>query len=130
LSFSVVLAFDAGMDIFANEDVIIKTKSWGLVKTGIAMELPDGFEAQVRSRSGLAVKNGVFVLNSPGTIDAGFRGEIGVILCNLGESDFKVVKGSRIAQLVVSKLTEFEYNEKDTLSNSDRGEKGFGSSGI
>lgn len=121
---------DAGMDLYSTEDITIPSKSWGLVHTGLSLELPENTEAQVRSRSGLALKNGVFVLNSPGTIDQGYRGEIGVILCNLSEQDFAVKKGDRIAQLVVLDLCQTEILEATSLSKTSRGTGGFGSSGV
>ena len=92
---------DAGLDLCASERCEIAPKSWGLVKTGLAVKLPNGTEAQIRSRSGLALKRGVFVLNSPGTIDEGYRGEVGIILCNLSDENFVVNVGDRIAQMVV-----------------------------
>lgn len=88
---------DAGMDIYSNEEVIIPARSWGLVKTGFSMELPAGYEAQVRSKSGLSLKSGLIVLNSPGTIDENYRGEVGVILMNVAQTDYKVEKHQKIA---------------------------------
>lgn len=122
--------FDAGMDLRACESATIKAKSWGVVSTGLAMEMPADCEAQIRSRSGLAAKNGVFVLNSPGTIDAGYRGEIGVVLCNMADEDFVVNVGDRIAQMVIAKLCTYETLEDENLSNSARGTSGFGSTGV
>ncbi len=122
---------DAGMDLYSVEDVTIAAGAFGLVRTGLCMELAPKTEAQIRSRSGLALKNGVFVLNSPGTIDEGYRGELGVILANLGKSDFQVHTGDRIAQMVIADLcicTPVE--KKEDLSDTARGKGGFGSSGV
>lgn len=122
---------DAGYDLFSIEEVTIAPKEYKLVKTGIALELPQGTEAQIRSRSGLALKSGVAVLNSPGTIDAGYRGEIGVILINHSNETFHVDKHMKIAQMVIQKLTEVELIKTELeLNVSDRGEGGFGSTGL
>ncbi len=121
---------DAGLDLCASERCEIAPKSWGLVKTGLAVKLPRGTEAQIRSRSGLALKKGVFVLNSPGTIDEGYRGEIGIILCNLSDERFIADVGDRVAQMVVSKLYQFEIKTGDVDQDTERGEGGFGSSGV
>jgi dUTP pyrophosphatase len=101
-----------------------------LIPTGIKVELPKGFELQVRSRSGLALKEGLFVLNSPGTVDMGYRGEVGVILCNLGSSEFIVEPGMRIAQAVISSIPEVKIIRVDKVSETSRGAGGFGSTGI
>ncbi|MDR2007645.1 MAG: dUTP diphosphatase [Alphaproteobacteria bacterium] len=121
----------AGVDLKANitVDVILKPMERVLIPTGISMELPNGFEAQVRSRSGLSIKNGVIVLNSPGTIDSDYRGEIGVILINLGSESFTIKRGDRIAQMVVSQYTKANFVSAD-LNNTQRGSGGFGSTGI
>ncbi|MDR0454335.1 MAG: dUTP diphosphatase [Deferribacteraceae bacterium] len=121
---------DAGMDIRANESCIIEPSEFKLVKTGLKIELPEGYEAQIRPRSGLASKFGVTVLNSPGTIDSGYRGEIGVILINHGKNNFVINKGERIAQLVVSRYSHVNWVVSEELSGSKRGEDGFGSSGV
>lgn len=121
---------DAGMDVFSNEDKIIKPKTWEVIKTGFCMELPKGYEAETRSKSGIALKNGVFVLNSPGTIDENYRGEVMVILMNLGEKDYIVKRFDKIAQMVINKVEHFDFLEVDDLSNTNRQEKGFGSTGI
>lgn len=121
---------DAGMDIFSNEEVVIKAKSWALVKTGFAMELPHGFEAQVRSKSGLSLKSGLIVLNSPGTVDENFRGEVGVILMNVADTDYKVEKHQKIAQMVINKVEHFKCVEVESTSASNRGMGGFGSTGV
>ncbi len=124
--------FSAGMDLFANlnESITIKPLERKLISTGIFIELPIGFEAQVRSRSGLALKNGIICLNSPGTIDADYRGEIGVILANISKEDFAVNDGDRIAQLVIAKHETGEWIEVESLEDSQRGTGGFGSTGI
>ena len=121
----------AGLDIRANIDASITIHSLerALVKTGIFMELPVGYEAQVRPRSGLAYKKGVTVLNSPGTIDADYRGEVGVILVNLSNEPFVIEDGERIAQLVIAKHEQISWDEVTSLEESDRGSGGFGSTG-
>lgn len=122
----------AGMDLVAaiEEDVTIEPGKVQIVPTGIAIALPDGFEAQVRPRSGLAAKNGVTVLNAPGTIDADYRGEIKAILINHGSDDFIVSRGMRIAQMVITEYTKVSLHEVDDLEETARGEQGFGSTGV
>ncbi|RXJ52495.1 dUTP diphosphatase [Gelidibacter gilvus] len=122
----------AGMDLRANlsESRILKPLERSIVGTGLFLELPIGVEAQVRPRSGLAAKKGITVLNAPGTIDADYRGEIGVILVNLSNEDFEIVNGERIAQLVIAKHERAEWHAVETLSETDRGEGGFGSTGV
>lgn len=120
----------AGMDLCANEENVIVPGERVLVRTGLFIELPIGYEAQVRPRSGLALKKGITVLNSPGTIDADYRGEIGVILVNHGEEIFKFTTGDRIAQLVVAKIEQVEFEEVLLLDETNRGTGGFGSTGI
>lgn len=122
----------AGMDLRANlgAPVVLKPLGRAIVPTGIFMELPMGYEAQVRPRSGLAAKKGVTVLNAPGTIDADYRGEVGVILVNLSNEDFTVENGERVAQMVIAKHERAEWVEVETLSETDRGAGGFGSTGI
>lgn len=122
----------AGMDLRANitESITLKSLERAIVKTGLFIELPIGYEAQVRPRSGLAAKKGVTVLNSPGTIDADYRGEIGVILVNLSHEDFVIENGERIAQLIIAKHERAEWQEVQELSETSRGEGGFGSTGI
>ena len=120
---------DAGFDLYASEDFSLKAHGFGCVPTALSIELPTGYEAQVRPRSGLAAKYGVTVLNAPGTIDAGYRGEVKVILINHGESDFEITAGMRIAQLVVSPVLSARFVETASLEQSERGEGGFGSSG-
>ena len=121
----------AGLDLRANisETIELKPLERCIVGTGLFIELPVGVEAQVRSRSGLAVKNGVCVLNSPGTIDADYRGEIGVVLVNLSKEDFSIINGERIAQLVISRHERAVWQEVEKLSVTERGEGGFGSPG-
>ncbi len=121
----------AGMDLRANlaEPIILKPLQRVLVPTGLFIQLPIGYEAQVRSRSGLAFKNGVTVLNSPGTIDADYRGEIKVILVNLSSDDFLVTNGERIAQMIVTKHEKAELIEADSLEDTKRGAGGFGHTG-
>lgn len=120
---------DAGMDIRSVEDLVIPAGGRALVHTGLVMMLPPKYEAQVRPRSGLALKYGVTVLNTPGTIDSGYRGEVGVILANFGDADFEVKKGDRIAQIVVAPVTKARIYEVDYVDDTDRGKGGFGSSG-
>ena len=122
----------AGMDLRANieEPINLKPMQRTLVKTGLHIELPKGFEAQVRSRSGLAFKKGITVLNSPGTIDADYRGEIGVILINLSSEDFIIEDGERIAQMVIAKHENIKWVEVNSLEETERGSGGFGSTGI
>jgi len=122
----------AGMDLRANIDksIILKPLERAIVKTGLFMELPVGFEAQVRPRSGLAAKKGITVLNSPGTIDADYRGEIGVILVNLSNEEFEIKDGERVAQMVVAKHEQIQWVETQDLESSDRGSGGFGSTGV
>jgi dUTP pyrophosphatase len=121
----------AGVDLRANIDasITLKPLERTLVKTGLFIELPIGYEAQVRPRSGLAYKNGVTVLNTPGTIDADYRGEIGVILVNLSNEEFVIENGERIAQLVIAKHEQAEWNLVEELSDTERGVGGFGSTG-
>lgn len=125
-------ALSAGVDLLAaiDAETIILRGGRALIPTGIAIALPPGFEAQIRPRSGLALKHGVTVLNSPGTIDADYRGEVGVILANLGSETFTVTRGMRIAQLVVAAVTRLAWREVDALPESSRGSGGFGSSGV
>lgn len=121
----------AGMDLRANlsEPVTLAPLARTIVKTGLFIELPVGYEAQVRPRSGLAAKKGITVLNSPGTIDADYRGEIGVILVNLSNDEFTIENGERVAQLVISRHEHISWNEVEVLEESDRGAGGFGSTG-
>ena len=122
----------AGMDLRANisESITLQPLERAIVKTGLFIELPIGFEAQVRPRSGLAAKNGVTVLNAPGTIDADYRGEVGVILVNLSNEAFTIHNGERIAQLIIAKHERAEWKLVSELSETVRGEGGFGSTGV
>jgi len=123
---------DAGLDLFAIEEIRLKPQGRSLVRTGISVQLPRATEGQIRPRSGLALQHGVTVLNSPGTIDEGFRGEISVLLVNLGEDDFEILPGMKIAQLVIRNVVAVDVQEVDdlrALSPTDRGRKGFGSTG-
>jgi len=121
----------AGLDLKANLDqsIILKPLERVLVKTGLFLEIPDGFEAQIRPRSGLAFKNGITVLNSPGTIDADYRGEIGVILINLSSENFEIKDGERIAQMVFASVEQANWIHANELSDTQRGTGGFGSTG-
>lgn len=122
----------AGMDLRAHltEPIVLKPLERAIVKTGLYIELPVGYEAQVRPRSGLAAKKGITVLNTPGTIDADYRGEIGVILVNLSSDEFVVENGERIAQLVIAKHERAEWFEVEELTETSRGAGGFGSTGV
>ena len=122
----------AGLDLRANltEPITLKPLGRILIKTGLFIELPEGYEAQVRPRSGLAYKKGVTVLNSPGTIDADYRGEIGVILINLSEEEFIIENGERVAQMVIARHEQASWIETETLEASERGAGGFGSTGV
>lgn len=122
----------AGMDLRANitAPITLKSLERTIVKTGLFIELPIGYEAQVRPRSGLAAKKGITVLNSPGTVDADYRGEIGVILVNLSNEDFTIENGERVAQLIIAKHERAEWLEVELLSETSRGEGGFGSTGV
>ena len=124
--------FSAGMDLRANleESILLKPFQRLVVKTGLFISLQQGYEAQIRPRSGLALKKGITVLNSPGTIDADYRGEIGVILINLSDSDFEINTGDRIAQMIIAKHEIIEWEAVDKLDGSVRGDKGFGSTGV
>lgn len=121
---------DAGLDLFSVDDVIILPGESKLIKTGIQIELPKDTEAQVRPRSGLALKNQITVLNTPGTIDEGYRGEVGVILINHGKQQFHVEKGMKIAQMVIKPVLKVTVKEVEELTDTTRGEGGFGSTGL
>ena len=122
----------AGMDLRANieEAITLKPLERAIVKTGLFIALPQGFEAQVRPRSGLAAKKGITVLNAPGTVDADYRGEIGVILVNLSNDDFVINDGERVAQLVIAKHETVSWEEVEVLDETKRGSGGFGSTGV
>ena len=121
---------DAGMDVRSVESLVIEPGGRKLVRTGLVMVLPPGYEAQVRPRSGLALKNGVTVLNAPGTIDEGYRGEVGVILANFGAEAFRVEKGAKIAQIVVAPCIQATVEETAEVDETARGAGGFGSTGV
>lgn len=121
---------DSGMDLFSVENITLAPGDRKLVKTGIKIELPPNTEAQIRPRSGLAYKNGITVLNTPGTIDEGYRGEIGIILINHSKNIFEILKGMKIAQMVIIPILRPQIIETNDLSTSKRGEGGFGSTGI
>ncbi len=124
-------AGDAGMDLYSVQDDIIEPLTWKLIPTGLACKLPEGTEGQVRSKSGIALKNGVFVLNTPGTVDENYRGEIGVILYNLNTKEpFVIKKGQKIAQYVINKIEYVKTVEVKELDTTSRGEGGFGSTGL
>lgn len=122
----------AGADVcaFLKEDVVIHHGEYTLVPTGLYFEIPEGYEIQVRPRSGLAFKNGVTVLNTPGTIDSDYRGELKVLLVNLGKEDFTVKSGDRIAQIILAPVTQADFVQAELLSQTERGEGGFGSTGV
>ncbi|GGA68159.1 deoxyuridine 5'-triphosphate nucleotidohydrolase [Flavobacterium palustre] len=122
----------AGMDLRANltESIVLQPLDRTIVKTGLFIELPIGYEAQVRPRSGLAAKHGITVLNSPGTVDADYRGEIGVILVNLSNQAFEIQNGERVAQLIIAKYERAEWIEVEELTETSRGAGGFGSTGV
>ena len=122
----------AGMDLCAavSEDVTLAPGARAIIPTGFSVALPPGYEAQVRPRSGLAAKNGVTVANAPGTIDADYRGEVGVILVNLGQESFTITRGARIAQMIVAPVTMIAWQETGALSDTARGAGGFGSTGV
>lgn len=121
---------DAGLDLFSTEEITIKPFERKLVHTGIRIQLPKNTEAQIRPRSGLALKNGLTVLNTPGTIDEGYRGEVGIILINLSNEDFKVEVGMKVAQMVIKPVIEVDIEEVVHLTETTRGEGGFGSTGV
>ena len=122
----------AGADVCAllSEDVVIESGEYKMIPTGLFLEIPEGFEVQVRPRSGLAAKNGVTVLNTPGTIDSDYRGEVKVILINHSKQPFTVKNGDRIAQLVIASVVQASFESAERLSSTERGEGGFGSTGI
>jgi len=122
----------AGMDLYAavNPEAIIPAGEWKLIPTGISIAMPPGYEAQVRPRSGLALKQGVSVLNTPGTIDADYRGEVGVILMNHSKQDLNIKRGDRIAQMIINEVVRIEFEEVSDLPESVRGAGGFGHTGV
>ena len=121
---------DSGADLFSVIDYVLKPMERYPVPTGLTVEIPKGYEIQVRPKSGLALNHGITLLNTPGTVDSGYRGEIKVILINLGNTDYPIKKGQKIAQMVVMPVIQAEFKEVDELSDSSRGEGGFGSTGL
>ncbi|MFC1769267.1 dUTP diphosphatase [Nanoarchaeota archaeon] len=121
---------DAGLDLYSAEDYILKPLERKVISTGIKIALPPGYEAQIRPKSGLAAKHGISIVNTPGTIDAGYRGIVGVIAINLGQDDFKIEKNMKIAQMVINKFEIVDIEEVDDLDDTTRGEGGFGSTGL
>ena len=124
--------FSAGMDLkaYTKENIVLKVGEIKLIKTGLAIALPNGFEAQIRSRSGLSLKNGIIVLNAPGTIDSDYRGEIGIILMNVGQSDFVIENNMRIAQMVITRYENAKLDLVEELDETTRADGGFGSTGL
>lgn len=120
---------DAGMDLYADEDIMLGNETWNVISTGVAMSIPEGYVGLIHPRSGMAAKHGITVLNAPGTIDAGYRGEIKVILLNGTDKDFVVRRGDRIAQLVVQEFVHGDIVEVSTLDDTERSTNGFGSTG-
>ena len=121
---------DAGMDLYSAEECVLKPGERKLINTGIKIALPIGYEAQVRPKSGLALKHGISIVNTPGTIDAGYRGLVGVIAINHGSEEFKIEKNQKIAQMVINKIESANVVEVDSLDDTSRGEGGFGSTGL
>ncbi|MFT4343274.1 MAG: dUTP diphosphatase [Candidatus Woesearchaeota archaeon] len=121
---------DAGVDLTAVEKYVLKPGERTLIATGLRIALPDGYEAQIRPRSGLALKHGISIVNSPGTIDAGYRGDIGIIIINHGNSEFVVEQGMRIAQMVIKQVEQAVFEECESLDETERGSGGFGHTGV
>ncbi|MBA3064259.1 dUTP diphosphatase [Candidatus Woesearchaeota archaeon] len=121
---------DAGVDLYSTEDYVLKPGQRVLVSTGLSMAILKGYEGQIRPKSGLALNHGISVCNSPGTIDSGYRGEMGVIAINHGAEEFKIGKGTKIAQMIFNKVEKAEFEEVEEIDNTKRGEKGFGSTGL
>ena len=121
---------DAGVDLYSTEEYLLKPGERVLVSTGIKVAIPKGYEAQIRPKSGLALKHGISVVNTPGTIDSGYRGEVGVIAVNLGKEEYKIEKGKKVAQMVINKVEEAEFEEVDELDETSRNDGGFGSTGL
>ena len=124
--------FSAGMDLkaYTKKNILLKAGEIKLIKTGLAIALPNGFEAQIRSRSGLSLKNGIIVLNAPGTIDSDYRGEIGIILMNVGQNDFVIENNMRIAQMIITKYENVKLDLVEELDDTVRADGGFGSTGL
>ena len=120
---------DAGVDLYSTEDYVLKAGDRVLVSTGIKIAVPEGYEAQIRPKSGLAINHGISVVNTPGTVDSCYRGEVKIITINLGKEDFKIEKGKKIAQMIFNKIEEAEFEEVEELENTTRGDGGFGSTG-
>ena len=120
---------DAGMDLFAAEDVLVPPSHWKCVRTGLSIEIPQGYDGQIRPRSGLATTHGVTLLNSPGTVDPGYRGELQVTLINFGSEPYQIRSGDRIAQLIISCYADVEWQRVESLQDTSRGRGGFGSTG-
>ena len=121
---------DSGLDLFAVEDVVLDVGKRTLVRTGWAMSIPSGYEIQIRSKSGMALKQGIIVYNSPGTVDCGFFSEVMVILLNEGERDIVLLKGQKIAQMIINKVELWSPKEVDNIEDTERGSNGFGSTGV
>lgn len=121
---------DAGMDVFSCEDAFLYPGDRKMVRTGLSFEIPKGFEIQVRPKSGLSLKNGLTILNTPGTLDSGYRGELGIILFNTTKETYEIKKGQKIAQVILARYEEAEVEEVGVLGESERGEGGFGSTGL
>jgi dUTP pyrophosphatase len=121
---------DAGMDVYSAEDKMIKAGEKEIISTGLAFEIPEGYEIQVRPKSGLSLRHGLTLPNAPGTLDSGYRGELKVVVLNLSDKNYKVEKGKKIAQLILAKYEKADIEETEELSESERGSKGFGSTGL
>ncbi len=121
---------DSGLDLCSVQDLVLEPGGWSMIRTGLAIELPPGTEAQVRPRSGLAARHAITMLNTPGTVDEGYRGEVCVIAINLGKEPFEIKKGMRIAQMVICPVIRVEIEETDALSDTARNAGGFGSTGV
>lgn len=121
---------DAGVDLYSTEEYLIKPGERVLVSTGIKMAIPKGHEAQIRPKSGLALKHGLSIVNTPGTIDSGYRGEVGIIIINLGKEEYKIEKGKKVAQMVINQVEEATFEEVKELDETTRNEGGFGSTGL
>ncbi len=121
---------DSGMDVHSTEDLILKPRERAAIHTGLAFELPKGYEIQTRPKSGPALKHGISIVNTPGTLDSGYRGELMFILINHGNEPYEIKKGQKVAQIVVQKVEEVEFEEKEEFSETSRGKEGFGSTGL
>jgi len=121
---------DAGMDVYSTEDLILLPTQRKLIPTGLSFEIPKGFEIQIRPKSGLALKHGLTIINTPGTLDSGYRGELGIILLNTGEAPYEIKKSEKIAQIILARYEEAEIQEVKELGDSSRGAEGYGSTGL